>query len=339
RIRARRPVVHAVGPFRCHRWWHPAFAPLLPRERRWRICGDRALAVVFVRAFTIAASQWPRGNRLRGNLGGHAAVGLPAVCAIARGLAGHGPGGAAHHLHLPARHPPPLAPSDGHCAGRGNPRDGCGAGRRLHTGGATTRRRTGDRRGAGAWRIGRVAIQFGDLAHAASVLGWHAWQAHPLLGIGLRSIQPMIDASGIHMVGYVPSHLHNGYLQALVGLGSIGAGLLLAAFTLLVHELRRARRAGAAGGATYWALLGCLGIVLIVNASDFLSWHNDYMRAPLELLLGCCFALSLHRRRGGLETGDQASAKAAGVPSAEPGSTTTTSSQNASESMQASMRS
>jgi len=193
------------------------------------------------------------------------------------------------------------------------------------------------------------ALAHGELAELPSssvtlrmqlaVLGWHAWQAHPLLGIGLRSIQPMIDASGIHMVGYVPSHLHNGYLQALVGLGSIGAGLLLAAFTLLVHELRRARRAGAAGGATYWALLGCLGIVLIVNASDFLSWHNDYMRAPLELLLGCCFALSLHRRRGGLETGDQASGKAEGVPSAEPGSTTTTSSQNASESMQASMRS
>lgn len=192
------------------------------------------------------------------------------------------------------------------------------------------------------------ALAHGELAELPSssvtlrmqlaVLGWHAWQAHPWLGMGLRSIQPMIDASGIHMAGYVPSHLHDGYLQALVGLGSIGAALLLAAFTLLVHELRRARRAGAVGGATYWALLGCLGIMLIVNVSDFLSWHNDYMRAPLELLLGCCFALSLHRRRSGLETGDQASAEAAGVLSTGSESTTT-SSQNASGSMQASMRS
>lgn len=153
-----------------------------------------------------------------------------------------------------------------------------------------------------------AALAHGELAELPSssvtlrvqlaALGWHAWKAHPLLGIGLRSIQPMIDASGIHMGGYVPPHLHNAYLQALVGLGGIGAGLLLAAFTLLVHELRRARRTGNAGNAPYWALLGCLGIVLIVNVSDFLSWHNDYMRAPLELLLGCCFALSLRRRRG-----------------------------------------
>ncbi len=137
-----------------------------------------------------------------------------------------------------------------------------------------------------------------------TALGWHAWQAHPLLGIGLRNIQPMIAASGIHMGDYVPPHLHNAYLQALVGVGSIGAVLLLAAFTLLVHELWLARRTADAGNAPYWALLGCLGIVLIVNISDFLSWHNDYMRAPLELLLGCCFALSLRRRRGVPETGE-----------------------------------
>jgi len=129
-------------------------------------------------------------------------------------------------------------------------------------------------------------------------LGWHAWQTHPLWGIGLRSIHPLIVASGIHIGGYVPPHLHDAYLQAVVGLGVMGACLLLAAFALLVRDLVLARRAGIVGNVLYWALLGCLGIMLIVNLFDYLTWRFDYLRAPLELLLGCCFALSLRLRRG-----------------------------------------
>jgi O-antigen ligase len=165
-----------------------------------------------------------------------------------------------------------------------------------------------------AWTHGELA----DLPSSSvtlrlqlAALGWHAWQAHPLLGIGLRSIQPMIDASGIHMGNYVPPHLHDAYLQTLVGLGTIGAGLLLAAFALLVRELLLARRAGNVGSALFWALLGCLGIVLIVNLFDYLTWRFDYLRAPLELLLGCCFALSLRRRRAGSAAIDQTSTKVA----------------------------
>src|SRR5690348_647243 len=135
-----------------------------------------------------------------------------------------------------------------------------------------------------------------------AALGWHAWLAHPLWGIGLRSIHPLIVASGIHIGSYVPPHLHDAYLQAAVGLGVVGAGLLLATFTLLVRELWLARRAGIASNVLYWALLGCLGIVLIVNLFDYLTWRFDYLRAPLELLLGCCFALSLRRRRTGAVT-------------------------------------
>lgn len=132
-----------------------------------------------------------------------------------------------------------------------------------------------------------------------AALGLHAWLEHPLLGSGLRSIAPLIAASGIHIADYVPPHLHNAYLQAAVGLGGIGAGLLLAAFGLLVRELRLARHAGEVGGALYWALLGSLGIVLVVNAFDFLLWRFDYLRAPLAILLGCCFAVSLRRRGAG----------------------------------------
>jgi O-antigen ligase len=151
------------------------------------------------------------------------------------------------------------------------------------------------------------ALAHGDLADLPSssvtvrvqlaALGWHAWLAHPMWGIGLRNIHPLIAASGIHIGGYVPPHLHDAYLQTVVGLGVVGAALLLAAFVLLVRELWLARRAGITGNALYWALLGCLGIVLIVNLFDYLTWRFDYLRAPLELLLGCCFALSLRRRQ------------------------------------------
>lgn len=136
-----------------------------------------------------------------------------------------------------------------------------------------------------------------------AALGLHAWFEHPLLGSGLRSIAPMIAASGIHIADYVPPHLHNAYLQAAVGLGGIGATLLLAAFGVLVCELILARRAGEVGAALYWALLGSFGIVLVVNVFDFLLWRFDYLRAPLEILLGCCFALSLRRRNAGRAAG------------------------------------
>ncbi|MCE5232763.1 MAG: O-antigen ligase family protein [Mizugakiibacter sp.] len=127
-------------------------------------------------------------------------------------------------------------------------------------------------------------------------LGLRAWWAHPVLGNGLQSIAPMIAASGIHIGGYVPPHLHNTYLQAAVGLGGAGAALLAVTFGVLLRELRRARRAGLVDSALYRALLGSLGIVLVVNAFDFLLWRFNHLRAPLELVLGCCFALSLRLR-------------------------------------------
>lgn len=129
-----------------------------------------------------------------------------------------------------------------------------------------------------------------------SLLGLHIWYEHPLLGIGLHSIAPAIAVSGIHIGNYVPPHLHNAYLQAVVGFGSAGAALLLATFGLLIRELWLARRAAGVGSALYWSLLGSLGIVLVVNLSDCLLWRVDYVRAPLELMLGACFALSLNRR-------------------------------------------
>ncbi|HET9818157.1 MAG TPA: O-antigen ligase family protein [Rhodanobacteraceae bacterium] len=143
-----------------------------------------------------------------------------------------------------------------------------------------------------------------------ALLGLHLWNEHPLLGIGLHDINPTIAASGIHIGDYVPPHLHNAYLQAAVGLGSVGAALLLATFGLLIRGLWLARRVGAAGSALYWSLLGSLGIVLVVNFSDCLLWRFDYVRAPLELLLGACLALSLRRRGTSVAAGSSTAADA-----------------------------
>jgi hypothetical protein len=147
-----------------------------------------------------------------------------------------------------------------------------------------------------------------------ALLGLHVWLEHPLLGIGLHDIAPTIAASGIGIGNYVPPHLHNAYLQAAVGLGSAGTALLLATFDLLMHELRLAHRAAAVGSALYWALLGSLGIVLVVNLSDCLLWRVDYVRAPLELLLGACLALSLRRRGTHAAAGSSTMADAKGPP-------------------------
>lgn len=137
-------------------------------------------------------------------------------------------------------------------------------------------------------------------------LGLHTWLAHPLLGIGLRNIEPLIVASGIHIADYVPPHLHNGYLQAAVGLGGVGVALLLATFVLLMRDVWRARRAAEISGALYLGLLGSLGIILVVNLSDCLFWHLEFVRAPLELLLGCCFAISLRHHAAKYRADSQA---------------------------------
>lgn len=174
---------------------------------------------------------------------------------------------------------------------------------------------------AGGGAIARALVE-GDFSTLPSssvtvrvqlvALGLHTWWAHPLLGIGLRNIEPLIAASGIHIADYVPPHLHNGYLQAAVGLGGVGVTLLLATLVLLVRDVWRARRAAEIGGALYLGLLGSLGIILVVNLSDCLFWHLEFLRAPLELLLGCCFAISLRHRAARRQANTSGVPRAAG---------------------------
>lgn len=128
-------------------------------------------------------------------------------------------------------------------------------------------------------------------------LGVAKFKERPWLGWGLATIPPLIADAHLDMGGEHHVHLHNAYLDALVGMGLVGAGLLLLLFVLLARELLLAWKAGIISTASFWALAGCVGIVLVANNFDSLLWRFEYARAPLELLFGACVAYALMRRR------------------------------------------
>lgn len=128
-------------------------------------------------------------------------------------------------------------------------------------------------------------------------LGVEKWLERPLLGWGLRTTPSLIADSRRDMAGQHHMHLHNTYLDALVGLGTLGAGLLALAFALVLREALLAWRRGLVPAAGFWALIGSVGIVLVANNFDSLLWRFEYGRAPLEFLFGACLAWGLIRRR------------------------------------------
>ncbi|KRC33789.1 MULTISPECIES: O-antigen ligase family protein [unclassified Lysobacter] len=129
-------------------------------------------------------------------------------------------------------------------------------------------------------------------------LGVEKWLERPLLGWGLRTTPSLIADSRRDMAGQHHMHLHNTYLDALVGLGTLGTGLLALAFALVLREALLAWRRGWVPVAGFWALIGSVGIVLVANNFDSLLWRFEYGRAPLEFLFGTCLAWGLIRRRG-----------------------------------------
>ena len=127
-------------------------------------------------------------------------------------------------------------------------------------------------------------------------MGVDRFLERPWFGWGLDTIPLLIQRAQLP-TGEQFVHLHNAYLDALVGLGVIGASLLLGVFALLMRELWLAWRTGIVSTASFWGLAGCVGIVLIANNFDSLLWRFEYARAPLGLLFGCCMAYGLIRER------------------------------------------
>jgi hypothetical protein len=142
-----------------------------------------------------------------------------------------------------------------------------------------------------------VAVKAVNIRLQLYELGVAKWRERPWLGWGMRSTHELIADANLDTGGVRHVHLHNAYLDALVGIGLVGAGLLGLVFVLLMRELLLAWRGGVITTATLCVFAGCFGIVLVANAFDSLLWRFEYSRAPLEILFGCCIAYGLIRRR------------------------------------------
>ncbi|WP_189644624.1 O-antigen ligase family protein [Luteimonas gilva] len=127
--------------------------------------------------------------------------------------------------------------------------------------------------------------------------GVERWKERPLLGWGLRTTSTLIANAGLVLDGQRHAHLHSAYLDALVGMGLVGAGLLAVFLALAARELWLAWRSGVVSSVAFAMVAGCIGIVLVANGFDSLVWRYDYTRAPLEIVFGCCIAYGLIRRR------------------------------------------
>jgi hypothetical protein len=142
-----------------------------------------------------------------------------------------------------------------------------------------------------------VAVKAVNIRLQLYELGVAKWRERPWFGWGMRSTHELIADANLNTGGVRHVHMHNAYLDALVGIGLVGAGLLGLVFVLLMRELLLAWRSGVITTATLWVFAGCFGIVLVANAFDSLLWRFEYSRAPLEILFGCCVAYGLIRRR------------------------------------------
>ncbi|HEX7324361.1 MAG TPA: O-antigen ligase family protein [Rhodanobacteraceae bacterium] len=147
-------------------------------------------------------------------------------------------------------------------------------------------------------------------------LGRDAFLHHPVMGIGLASIDPLIKGSGIRNGAFIPGHLHDIYMQALTGFGAIGFVLLLLGGVILARGVTGARFNDRRHALLQLIVAGAAIVVLIENLTDCLVWRLVHARIPLELLLGCAVALSLQAARARSRSHDRPHAGAA-VQSAE----------------------
>jgi O-antigen ligase len=97
--------------------------------------------------------------------------------------------------------------------------------------------------------------------------GASAFRAHPLTGVGLLDLRPVLDPYRSPMAAERPTHLHDSYLQALVTTGILGLIAFLALCVALVRAacvgppgLRRAT--GLAAGVRLGVTAGAVGFLV-----------------------------------------------------------------------------
>lgn len=154
---------------------------------------------------------------------------------------------------------------------------------------------------SGGAPMSSVGIRLRLLAYGLALFGHH-----PLFGEGLASIAALIKQTDIHMGSFVPAHMHNAYLQALVGLGGLGSVMLLGGAIVLARDhLRNPRR-----GLLWHTLAAVMIVAAVANLSDSLVWRLVESRVPFEVLLACVLGLSLRLPQPGRGDGVAASAMA-----------------------------
>nr|WP_240922386.1 O-antigen ligase family protein [Oleiagrimonas sp. C23AA] len=121
-------------------------------------------------------------------------------------------------------------------------------------------------------------------------LGVETFLQHPWVGIGMRTVEPLIAAHGIGTGHYTPPHLHDIYLQILVSLGLVGALILAGGFITLLHDGWRAYKAGAISQRLTWILSGWMTLLLADIVLDNHLWHFSYLRTTQEVLFGLILA-------------------------------------------------
>lgn len=123
--------------------------------------------------------------------------------------------------------------------------------------------------------------------------GTDLFMQRPLFGHGLGAIQTLIAYTSIGTGEYVPTHMHDSYLQSVVGLGLVGSAIMLWGPLALGRRVYLAYRSDLVDPRIFWLLAGSALILVQVNLFDCLAWHLMHSRIPLELLLGCAMAISL----------------------------------------------
>jgi O-antigen ligase len=144
---------------------------------------------------------------------------------------------------------------------------------------------------AAAWRGDFEAVPsagFGVRVHTFR-FGAAKWLERPLFGWGPGSTEYLISHSGLPQLRHSVlvegqwkegptwlDHLHNTYLEILVGFGLVGAFLMLSVLGLLVRSLVVAHRQGRVPLDYAWFLTGTLGLMAIWSLSDFRLLHPDW---------------------------------------------------------------
>lgn len=155
-----------------------------------------------------------------------------------------------------------------------------------------------------------AAILRGDFEHLprtsvgfrldVQLFGLQRWLERPWFGWGAGATEYLIAHGGNPRLLH-PSkdgalawmdHVHNSYLEVLLGFGAVGAALLGAAGALLLSGLVRAYRVGRVPLDCFLFVAGCLLMTAVWSFFDFRALHGDW-RAYWLLLAGVAHSFRL----------------------------------------------